>query len=258
VRALALATVVGALVASPAAPQAVRVPAVALDAAAAGVVPLAAILARADVTAGLVTRDNPSDFSFVRQVKPAAAQAVLVPIADVLARFRQAHPAYDVSWRDGVLHLVQAALPCASLVGTTPFGPMQFTGDAGKALVFLTWLARGLTSQPRGMTGSVLGSVDDLAKTPPSIVYTLPAQKPIANVFDEIIRAAKGGVWVAWQRARADGRIGCRSVAYWPNGLVTAAEEDFGILETGNVGSSGTQGIVVGRYSQRQLPYFQQ
>jgi hypothetical protein len=195
-------------------------------------VPLAAILARAGVIAGFVTRDNPSDFSYIRQVKPAAAPAATVPIDDVLARFRDAHPGYAASWREGVLHLVETASPCAAFIASTRFGPMQFTGDAGKALVFVTWLARELTSQPRGLTGSVLGRADDLAKTPPSIAYDLADRKPIAEVFDDIVRAANGGVWFAWQRTRPDGRTGCKSVAYWPNGLVTAAEEDFAITGT--------------------------
>jgi hypothetical protein len=212
-----------------AAPPSVQLPPIALDAATAGVVPLAYVLARAKVPAGIVTADNPSDFAFARAATGLDV-APSVPIADVVARFTSRFPQYRVTWRDAVLSIAAEDSPCLDAVQKSTAGRLgAMSMDASRVLVFLTQAIRGQLGQgpPRGTTGSILGNMSDLAQKLPAISYTLENEMPIAEAFDRVVRNNKGGVWFAWQHTRSDGKLGCRSVAYWPNGLVSAPDEDF-------------------------------
>jgi hypothetical protein len=210
----------------------IQVPAVALQAAEAGVAPLAFLLARAGLTAGIVTTQNPSDFVFLRSAKSLDA-APSVPVADAVARLIQSHPEYRATWRDAHLSLAPDGAACTAAVRTTMVGPMEFEGDASRVVVFLTWLVRGRAGQPRGITGSVLGRLDDLGKSVAELKYALTAPTPMQAALDKVVEMNRGGVWFAWQHTRSDGRTGCRAVVYWPNGLVSAPEEDFFVVGSG-------------------------
>ena len=215
----------------------VMLPPVALQAADVGVAPLAYLLARARVMAGIVTTKNPSDFMFLRGAAGLDA-APSVPLGEVLARFTKAHPEYRPVWRDRILSLAPDGSACASGVRTTMVGPMEFEGDASRVVVFLTWMVRGQTGQPRGMTGSVLGKLDDLGQTLASIKYVLTAPVSMESALDKVVQMHGGGVWFAWQHTRSDGRTGCRAVVYWPNGLVSAPEEDFFFVRAGGAAAA--------------------
>jgi hypothetical protein len=210
------------------APPAVLLPPVALEAADAGVVALAYVLARARVPAGIVTTDNPSRFEFARSARGLDATAA-VPIADVLSRFLAAHAGYSFEWRDGVLGIAERSAVCGATARNTRVGPVSFSSDASKVLVFLTWMARGQPGQPRGTTGSILGNLSDLEQPLPQLSFVLKQATPLTAAFDQVVRSANGGVWFAWQHTRPDGRLACRSVAYWPTGIVSAPDDDFSI-----------------------------
>ena len=209
----------------PAAPD-VRLPPVAMQAADAGVAPLAYLLARAGVSAGIVTRQNPSDFTFLRGAAGLDAPAT-IPLAAVLARFTEKHTEYRAAWRERVLSLAPDGQTCTAAVRMTMVGPMEYTGDASRVVVFLTWLVRGRQGTPRGITGSVLGSLQDLGQSLAELTFTLPAAVSMETALNKVVDMVQGGVWFAWEHTRADGRAGSRSVVYWPNGLVSAPEEDF-------------------------------
>ena len=204
----------------------VRLPPVAMQAADAGPAPLAYLLARAGVTAGIVTLQNPSDFTFLRGAAGLDAPATEA-LADVLARFTGKHSEYRAVWRDGVLGLAPEGQTCTAAVRTTMVGPMDYKGDASRVVVFLTWLVRGSQGTPRGITGSVLGSLTDLGQSLAQLTFTLPQAVSMETALNRVVQMMKGGVWFAWEHTRTDGRVGCRSVVYWPNGLVSAPEEDF-------------------------------
>ena len=206
-------------------PTAVQLPAIALEAADAGVIPLAYVLARTGILTGIVTTHNPSDFTFARRIKGYDATPA-VALSDVLARFGRAHANYRIDTRDGVIGLIERDIACAAATVSTKVGPMTFSGDVSKVPVFLTSLARELPGTPRGMTGSMLGDTLDLAQQLPSVSYALEQAVSMERALDKVIALTKG-VWIVWQRPRPDGGVGCRSVNYWSNGLVSAPEEDF-------------------------------
>src|SRR5262245_48802910 len=213
----------------------VILPPVALPAAEAGVAPLAFLLARAGGTAGIVTSQNPSDFTFLRSAKGLEATPT-VPVADAVARLIQTHPEYRASWRDGRLSLAPDGAACTSGVRATMIGPMEYEGDATRVVVFLTWLVRGRAGQPRGITGSVLGSQKDLEQSMAALKFVLAEAVPMSTALDKVVEMTNGGAWFARQHTRADGRTGCRAVVYFPNGLVSAPEEDFFIANPKPIG----------------------
>ena len=204
----------------------VRLPPVAIQAADAGAAPLAYLLARAGITAGIVTRQNPSDFTFLRGAAGLDAPAT-VPLADVLARFTEKHSEYRAVWRDRVLSLAPDGQTCTAAVRMTMVGPMDFTGDASRVVVFLTWLVRGrqVRRAASPAASSAASQISDSRWR--EITFTLPEPVSMETALNRVVQMVKGGVWFAWEHTRTDGRVGCRSVVYWPNGLVSAPEEDF-------------------------------
>lgn len=236
---LAQVCLVVSLSAGPPQTSGAMLPPVALQAADAGVAPLAFVLARAGITAGIVTTRNPSDFTFLRAASGLDATPTL-PVADAVARLIQSHPEYRATWREARLSLAPDGAACTSGVRSTMVGPMEYEGDATRVVVFLTWLVRGRAGQPRGTTGSVLGSpkgagVDPsmaALKSMPALNYVLTEPVPMSTALDKVVEMTRGGVWFAWQHTRSDGRTGCRAVVYFPNGLVSAPDEDFFVTPT--------------------------
>lgn len=211
-------------------PQDVPLPAVALEAADRGAVPLAYVLAQFGVPTGLVTTENPSDSAFAwtvgRLAEPPALRA-----SEAAGRLMRAHPRYQVEWARGVLSIVERDAVCGAPLAEPRVEPIVIDGDLSRAFLLLTWMSGDMSSPPAGTVsgppGARLASFTPLS----ALKVNVAAGATLGAALDEAVRVSGGGAWIVWQHDLPDGRIGCRSVGFYPNGQVGASRTDFRVIE---------------------------
>ena len=211
-------------------PQDVPLPAVALDAAAAGAVPLAYVLARFGVPTGLVTTENPGDKAYA-WTAPRLGEPKIAKASESASRLMGAHPRYRAVWSEGVLSIVEVGALCDAPLDQPRPDPVVIDGDLSRALLLLSWMAGDTSSPARGTTAPPPGAVPPPPQLP-QLKVTVGQGATLRDAFDQAVRVSGGGVWIVWQHDLPAGRVGCRSVGFYPNGQVGASATDFKVIDT--------------------------
>lgn len=204
----------------------ILLPAVALEAAGRGAVPLAYVLAGVGVSAGVVTLENPSEPAFA-WTRLRIDEAPTVSLDAVLARFATAFPSYEIDRAAGAATAVTIEPPesrCAEAIDRPLGKPLEIHADQSRALALISWFVSGEAETPRAIL-SGLPRRAGLAESIPVVQLSLTEKDTVRAAFDQAVQA--GGAWLVWEHTRSDRQTGCRSVAFLQNGQVGASPGDF-------------------------------